>query len=1564
MKRLELAFNVFVAIVVLAIVMAGVWTWRERQRLYNDIVSTIEVQATAAIGLPVEIGGIEGLWWKNLVLRDVKVRGWNAKTAPVVLNVPHVRANYSVTEILRLGKKPIEIVVENPTITLERDAAGKFNVRPIVRPSREPGEPPKFPIHVAVQGGAITWLDSFQATSSQVVPFGRRFPLAGVDVTLRNGVLRYIAQARDGLGEIGVRGQHDLVHGKGDTSARAKGLAIADWSGYGIPSDDYRILKGTVDVVAKVDYDLAQLDRLGVSGQAWVKDLTLEHKDVAALLEHVAVDAAFDLKQVRLKRLAASMAGNTVSGHGTVDIRNPKDPKLDLQFEIPKVDLASARLIVPELTPFGISGVAGGTARVHGSSLDPIVDVKAQIGRAVALKERLGPGTADVRYFHQKADISSISLDVHGGQATGGFWFTMDEHPEAGGKIAFADVDLAGAAAPYLPRPLPLHGRLSGTVDIAGPMDSIRIAGSADLRDGAFGRQPIDSGRADFGIYRGNITVSDIKLTAPDGGVLTGDLGWDEGGDLVLEMVARDLDLAALQRAGLDVDISGRASATLAAAGNMLAPDSLEFQGRIVAGPGQAYGQPIDDVAGNYRLVGGRLVLTEISGHTAGGQVDGNGVIAPISFERELSPPDYRFDFDVAGADLKRIPAVVKAAEEPLGGLSGHFGARGVHLAVTKGAFSMTGNIDATAVDAPRLGGSAAVSGGFALSGQRLTLNDVLIAQGPARVEVAGDVVLRADPELALRIRTQRADIRNLLGTVHWRRLLQGTWMARRTEEAAAGRPVPFAQLPDRELESQYDPSQALDLSAVYNHWLSASATPSVVTAEHIKAARPFWESLDGTLDAEIRLDGTARDPFVFVQADIEGGNAYGHALSTASMLAWYGRGELAVDHLEIEAAQGGAASAKGALGNDRSLELEAHGLDLSWLNPFLQGQDVTLSGKAAAKIVATGALEKPKLTITATSERGQISDFLYDSANAQASFENGLLDIQECALVKDGKEARVAGTIPIGLRPEDTALNLSLDVRGTSLGIVSVLSKGLIDWRGGDGTLRVDIIGTQATPRLRGALKLQGARIAVKTLTGEISDINAEALIGDRIVKVEKATARYGGGRIEVAGFITMKQFKFENYLLDLWATPLNLVLPNGMFDGTVDGHLSVGGKFEHPSVTGEVTVSKGTLSLAATGGQGGGGGPEPEGAPVDISGLNVTIKDQVKVVQPNLMNLRVYGNLAVNGPMIKPGFKGIVNVVKGGKITTFYTNEFTVEEGNVEFLGEGRPDEESDLVKEFLPSETSSQAVAGAVPNARVYVVATGETTDYQNLHGHHQVAGDSTASISTPTTVKVKAIVTGTLSDLKFTFQSDPPEYTQKEIETLLGKPSLVTGVIDQGTGGFTPILREVAPRAANWWIKQTLNPILDPVLGGFLRDYSLDLVNDPTREGLFAGIPGYNFAVSAETRPLVGSLTATYRRVINPAQSQKDLKRYGLNLGSIPINTRVVSPGLDWLSSNVIIQDLTLGGFIEDVGGGTEIPGGLDMRLPGDLSPVAANDLSLFRRSDPWRWSIQVGIRGRL
>lgn len=1561
LKRLELAFNILVAIVVLAIALGAFWMWRERARIYQDVVSTLEARAGEALGLPVEIGGIEGLWWKDLVLRDVKIRGYPGESAPVVVYLPRVQANYSIAEILKLGKKPVEVVVTRPVVTLERDAAGQLNVRPAKRPAGEPGEPPRVPIHIRIREGSVSWLDAFQATSSQVVPFHRSIRLGMADVTVRDGEVRFLAQARDADAQIRLRGRHDMVRGSGDASVQANALSIADWAGYAAPSDDYRILRGRADVVAKVRYALEHRGPPDVRGQVWIADLVMEHKDVLAPVEKVGAWAEFDLKQVHLKSLTATVIGNTFTGSGTVDIRNPADPLLDLRISLPRVDLASARHIVPELTPFGISGTASGQARVHGSARDPVVEVEAAIGNAVALKEKLGPGSANIRFHHMKAEVSNLELAIHGGKATGSVWFTTDSHPAAGGRIAFQGVQIGPAAAPYLPRPLPIRGRASGTAEISGPMDAIRIAGSIAIADAAFGRQPVESGRASFLIHRGNVTVSDIDLTVPDGGRIAGQVGWDDGGDLVMELVGENVDLGSLRRAGLDVDLAGRASASVHAAGNMAEPDTLEIAGRIEAGPGEAYGQPVQDVAGDFSLVAGRLVLSNVVGHAAGGRIAGRGVVGPLSFERDLPPPDVRLAFEIAGADLSRITAVAEAAREPLGGLKGRASARAVELSVHRGKLRVAGTLDATDLDAPRIGEAAAVGGEFVLDGGRLTLRDVQVARGATSLGISGDVVLGENPALSLRIRTADADVRTLLGAVHWRRLLQGTWMLRRAEEVTPGEPRPFAELPDREA-FEYDPSQVFDLSALYNHWLGVSATPSVVTEEHIKAARPFWESIDGTLDAEIRLDGTARSPEIFAQADLRGGKAYGHALSTASMLAWFGRGELTIDHMVVEATEGGRVAVNGALGNGRSLEIAARDLDLSWINPFLPGQDLTLAGMAAGTIVATGTLEKPRLAISATAERGQISDFLYDSAMARASFEGGLLDIEEVALVKDGKEARVTGTLPIGLRPEDTELNLTLDVRGTGLGIVSVLSKGLIDWRGGDGQLRVDIIGTQAAPRLRGALKLQDARVAVKTLTGEISDIDAVAQVGAGIVKIERATASYGGGRLEATGFITMKQFKFDSYLLDLWATPLNLVLPNGMFDGTVDGHLGIGGKFERPSVTGEITVSKGTLSLAAQ--TPGGGGPQDGGTPIDLSGLNLNIKDQVTVVQPNLMNLRVFGNLVVSGTVMQPDFKGVIHVVPGGKITTFYTNEFTVEEGRVEFLGGGRPDEESELVKEFLPEDRQRQAVAMAVPNARVYVVATGTTTDYDRLHDSEATSATGTESVRPPKVVKVKATITGTLTDLRYTFQSDPPEYSQSEIETLLGKPSLVTGVITKGTGGISEIAREVGPAALNFLLRQSLNPLVDPLVGRYLRDYSLDLVSDPTRAGILTGMPGFNVAVSAETRPLIGPLSFSYRRVINPSEAHKDLKRYGLNLGSIPINARISNAWLDWLSHGVVVQDLTLGGFIEDFGGGGELPGGIDLGLPGSLTPVATNELSIFRRSDPWRWSIQVGIRGRL
>jgi hypothetical protein len=1592
-KSLERLLNAALLIGVLILLAIGTWVMVNQARIYGDIKTRVEAEATKAIGLPVEVGSVSGSVWKSLKVKDVKIRAHDGKDAPVFVYVPSVQARYSVPEVLRLGKKPIEIVVERPTFSLARDAAGKFNVRPKPLPSQEPAELPKLPaLHVVVKDGAIDWLDEFQATSSQVVPFRRRIPLAKADVIVRKNQARYIADLTDATGRIHLEGDHDLDRGRGRASLRAEALELPEWVAYGAPSDDYLVAEGKADAVAALSYEADDPSKLKLGGQVWLRNVQLNHKDLLVPLDVQLANAAFDLKSVELRELAAYVEGNRIGGTGKVDIRDPKNPQIDLTFNVTDVDLATLMPIVPDLVPFGITGKASAVARVSGSSLDPYVAIDATLAEATAIKQRLGPGKAKIKFHHMLADVAEVDIAAHGGKITGTFWFDLDPNaPKAGGRAEFADVQLGPAAAPYLAKPLPLRGRARGHADIAGPMDAIMVSGDFTVADAGLGKQPIEAGSAHFQIHRGNITVSDLELAAPDGARLTGDVGWNDGGDLVLALDARNVDLRSLRRAGMDVDVSGRADATLEAAGNMNKPDTLEMSGRIVAMGGEAYGQPIADLAGDYRLADGRLTLSDIVGHAAGAKVTGGGVVAPLSFEREMPPPDVRLAFDAIGAELAQIPAIAKAADEPLGGLTGRASVREAQVKVTGGIFSIAGLLEGTRIDAQRVGKAGAIVGRFALVGKKLALDDLVLAEGPSRVSVSGDVRLSDDPELALRVRTADSDVRTLLSAINWRRLLQGTWMVKKGEESAAAKKAkPFAQLPGRE-DQPYLAPRNVD----FDYWKDASKAPIISTTEQYEAAKPFWEALDGTIDAEVRIDGTVSSPYYFTEVDVTAAKAYGHPLSRASMLAWYGRGELSVDHFDIQAVEGGSVSARGGLGgNGRGLEVKAQDFELAWLNPWLADKEINLAGRAGARMVASGKLESPRLDISASAERGNISDFIYDRASSEAVFEGGKLEIKEAVLDKDGKEARMAGSIQVGLRPEVTDMRFTLDVRGPSLGIVSILTKGLIDWRGGDGTLHVDILGTQTQPRMNGILRLKNARVAVRDIVGEITAIDMDAQIGAGIVKLRKCTALYGGGALESAGFVTMKQFKFEKYLLDVYASNVNFKMTNGLFDGLIGGHISVGGKFERPSVTGELAVEKATLSLAKAGAQGDGRGGGGGGTPIDLSGLNVNIKDTTKVFQPNLMDVRVAGNLIVNGTLMEPDIKGVINVVPGGTVTTFYTNTFKVLDGStVEFTGSGRPVEVSELESEILGEDRKTKAVGAGAPNARVRVLAETTVTDYEGLHnttsgttttttapaGTADAAGNTAGATPAQSeaqrkaqTVKIRATITGTLDDLNFAFQSDPPSYTQAEIENLLGKPGAITGAFRALAGGQSGdsaiggIGREVGYGAFNFLAKQWIKPFFDPVLSIFLRDYSLDLVGDPGRSNWNA----FNIALSAESQPILGSpITVTYRRVINTDRATThDYKRYGLNIVGIPLNYKPVVPGLDAVFPNFVIQDLGISTYLEDTAATVdELPRGLDLSFGGpDLTPTDLNKLSLFRinPTDAWRASILVGFRGRL
>ena len=1530
------------------VIALGVWgvvsVWRNFEAINQEFVKQAEEQIQQAIGLPVKIGGISGLFWRNIGAKDIRVYGATGSHT-VIAYIPLIRSEYSAWDVLRLGKKPVRIEVERLRVTLRRDAKGKLNLE-LAKREAEQGELQELPkIQVHVKNAELDWVDEFSATSSQKVPFKRRITIPDAEFTLSKNVLTYVVHGRDGQAQIAATGRHSLASGEGRLDLSAHDLSIADWAAYAASSDDYAISAGMLDLGANVAYIAPNTEGIHVEGKLVLREATFFHKDLAVPIEHINAGVTFDRRNVRLDRLAASVVGNAITGKGDVNITDPLKPMLDLRIEAPKVDLATLTEILPDLVSFGPSGFGGGSAHVTGSSLDPVIDVDVKIEKAVALKETIGPATAKVHFHHMRVDVPSLEVGLGGGVATGSLWAMLDDTPEMDAALTFDNVAIGPVAAPYLEKPLPLQGRASGQVTVSGPFEAIRVAGSAHIREGAFGRQSVPSADLRFLIYKGNTALPLIAFNLAEGGSITGEGGWDDGGDLTMHLDGKDLDLVLLKRGGLDVDVSGQANVTLDMAGNMMRPDTLEIDVAIDAKDGVAYGQPIDDVTGTIRIADGKVVVRDVVGHTAGALVMGEGTVAPITFERELPPPNTKFEFTIDDADLARIPPLTSAVEASLGGLTGHASIRHGRIAVVHGLFALSGDLDVNKLDAPRMGGLDIATGSFNLVGNKLTLAAIELRRGNSTLGINGSIALTKDPGLDLRLTTQGADIRALLGAVHWRRLLEGTWIGPRLRDPKAKGPSTlYAELPDRE-GVRVDNRLPMDLSPIYNHWLAAHREPLNGGADLILTRNPFWESINGSLDSEIRFEGTAKHPAIWLRADVTGGKAYGHAFKTASAAASFREGELVVAHAALEAEEGGTLNAKGALGGGRELTATADGIDLAWLNPWLTPQELLLGGRMGGQIIASGDPASPRLAIITHAEKGVLNEFEYDQFFAEAVLAGNTLAIKQAAIIKEGNRATVSGDFPVGVRPDVGDLNLTLDVEGDSLGIVSVLTKGLIAWKGGDGSFKAKVLGKLADPRLSGVVELRGAAIGIETLSEPITDINARILLGTGIAQIKSLTARYGGGTIGAEGYLTLKQLKFATYNLQVVAKKVGVAMKNRVYVGQADAVVNVDGKFERPRISGDVTVSNGVLSLAPESATT--SAPTGNETVVGLSDLRLQVMNTVRVFQQNLMDVRIAGNMIVNGTLTSIEPKGVVTILPGGSITTFYTNNFTVTEGSVEFLGSGRAREEVDPLVEILKeSGATSVGDASTVPNARVYVLASGTTTD---LEGLHRTGAEQTTKGKT---VKVVAEISGSLTDLRYSFRSDPPEYTPQEVEALLGKPSLVLGVFsavsnvaggasfqNSGTAG---IVREVAPGLVNFLVSPLVKQLLDPVIGAFVSDLSLDLVQSGIVGDVAQGgaLTGLNVALSAESQP-VGPLTLSYRHTFKNS-GVSDLDRMGLNYR--------------------LTQNLSLAGIVEtnDLG---SAPGG-DITVPFmpgfTLSPVAPIKAG---PTDRYIGSLQLQYRSR-
>ncbi len=287
-------------------------------------------------------------------------------------------------------------------------------------------------------------------------------------------------------------------------------------------------IDGHLDGVVATDpgVDGLAMNVTGLAAEGWVFEEPVQVQDLEGRVAWSGDRILIDVETV-------SLLGATAAGSGAVELIEGDAPSVTLDAVVENLDTSELRWLEPRLPDGRASGRFGvefGSEGFRGS-------------------------------------LSSGRLAIDGGEIEGEG--TLRVRP--GGEAALQDVSLEVSAIPvtalqeFVPTELPLEGRFSGNVDLAGSMDSLRVAGRMNLEEPGAGPT---SGEIDGVLHLRSplgVTALAARMTALD-----------------LALVNRVVDGLSLDgNVRLDIQASGRLDTGIRVVGEGIRPDPSSEASRV-----------------------------------------------------------------------------------------------------------------------------------------------------------------------------------------------------------------------------------------------------------------------------------------------------------------------------------------------------------------------------------------------------------------------------------------------------------------------------------------------------------------------------------------------------------------------------------------------------------------------------------------------------------------------------------------------------------------------------------------------------------------------------------------------------------------------------------------------------------------------------------------------------------------------------------------------------------------------------------------------------------------------
>ena len=273
------------------------------------------------------------------------------------------------------------------------------------------------------------------------------------------------------------------------------------------------------------------------------------------------------------------------------------------------------------------------------------------------------------------------------------------------------------------------------------------------------------------------------------------------------------------------------------------------------------------------------------------------------------------------------------------------------------------------------------------------------------------------------------------------------------------------------------------------------------------------------------------------------------------------------------------------AFAGKQDVTLNVDRLPLETLMAFFP-QQTKASGLLGVQVRITGTAAAPEISASARLSNPTIEGQAYQGASADVNYKNRQASLRLGVQQDSTHTLNGSGTVPIdlswhnGFRADSAdGMDLRVQSQGVSLGFLNAFSGKSVEKIAGEISLDVRARGSMKQPDLRGTFRLSDGNARLVPLGVEISAIAVSGSLDSRSVTVREISAKAKDGEIKGSGSLALK----SDY--DIGAFKLSLAaqrwpaIETQRYQLKIAGNLDVQGTLAAPRVTGQVTVTEGSL-------------------------------------------------------------------------------------------------------------------------------------------------------------------------------------------------------------------------------------------------------------------------------------------------------------------------------------------------------------------------------------------------